>query len=289
MKFLKLIPPILILLVGFSFANAQEINEAWIKENYIKKEVLIPMRDGIKLFTAIYFPKNNTEKHPFLMMRSPYSCAPYGEEKIMGRLHNYYYKEYIKEGYIFVIQDVRGRWMSEGKFEDVRPFLENKSKPTDIDEASDTYDTVDWLLKNVDNNNGKVGVFGVSYPGFYATMAAASGHPAIRAVSPQAPVTDWFMGDDFHHNGAFAMMDAFSFYSSFGLPRPKPTTKGLPGYSYTSKDNYEFFLKVGAFKNFEPIFSDTIRFWKQLSDIQITISFGKTEMPAEHVTILKHL
>jgi len=264
MKFLKLIPPILILFVGFSFANAQEINEAWIKENYIKKEVLIPMRDGVKLFTAIYSPKNNTEKHPFLMMRSPYSCAPYGEEKIMGRLHNYYYKEYIKEGYIFVIQDVRGRWMSEGKFEDVRPFLENKSKPTDIDEASDTYDTVDWLLKNVDNNNGKVGVFGVSYPGFYATMAAASGHPAIKAVSPQAPVTDWFMGDDFHHNGACMIWDGFNFYSTFGQPRPKPTTKAPINFPYYTNDKFKFFLETGAISNFTKLLGDSIEFWKEL-------------------------
>jgi putative CocE/NonD family hydrolase len=224
--FFKFFNSFLFLTVISNYIYSQEITEAWIKENYTKKEVLIPMRDGTKLFTAVYSPKSNTEKHPFLMIRTPYSCAPYGEDKIFVRLYNYYYKEYIKEGYIFVLQDVRGRWMSEGKFEDVRPFFENKSKPTDIDEASDTYDTVDWLLKNVDNNNGNVGVFGVSYPGFYATMAAASGHPAIKAVSPQAPVTDWFMGDDFHHNGACMLWDGFNFYSTFGQPRPKPTTKG---------------------------------------------------------------
>lgn len=253
-------------LVAFTAANSQEITEAWIKENYTKKEVLVPMRDGTKLFTAIYSPKSNAEKHPFLMMRTPYSCAPYGEDKIWGRLYQYYYKEYIKEGYIFVIQDVRGRWMSEGKFEDVRPFLENKSKPNEIDEASDTYDAVDWLVKNVENNNGKVGIFGVSYPGFYATMAAASGHPAVKAVSPQAPVTDWFMGDDFHHNGACMLWDGFNFYSTFGQPRPKPTTKGPINFPYYTNDRYKFMLETGAISNFTKLLGDSIEFWKVLME-----------------------
>ena len=253
-------------ILAFSSANSQEITEEWIKENYIKKEVLVPMRDGTKLFTAIYSPKSNAEKHPFLMMRTPYSCAPYGEDKIWGRLFQYYYKEYLKQGYIFVIQDVRGRWMSEGKFEDVRPFLENKSKPNDIDEASDTYDTVDWLLKNVENNNGKVGVFGVSYPGFYATMAAASSHPAVKAVSPQAPVTDWFIGDDFHHNGACMLWDGFNFYSTFGQPRPKPTTKGPINFSYYTNDRYKFMLETGAISNFTKLLADSIEFWKVLME-----------------------
>jgi uncharacterized protein len=266
MKSLNLFFTYILIFVTFKNVNSQEITEAWIKENYIKKEVLIPMRDGTKLFTAIYSPRSNSEKHPILMMRTPYSCAPYGEDKLFGRLYNYYYKEYIKEGYIFVIQDVRGRWMSEGKFEDVRPFLENKSKPTDIDEASDTYDTVDWLIKNIQNNNGKVGVFGVSYPGFYSTMAAASGHPAIKAVSPQAPVTDWFMGDDFHHNGACMLWDGFNFYSTFGQPRPKPTTKGPINFPYFTKDKYKFFLQTGSISNLTELLGDSIEFWNQLME-----------------------
>jgi putative CocE/NonD family hydrolase len=149
-----------------------------------------------------------------------------------------------------VIQDVRGRWMSEGEFMDVRPFNPDKKKATDIDEASDTYDAIDWLIKNIPGNNGKVGVFGVSYPGFYATMAALSNHPALKAVSPQAPVTDWFMGDDWHHNGALMLMDASNFYSSFGLPRPKPTTNGPEGINFRFEDNYKFYLETGAIKNF---------------------------------------
>ena len=258
--------------------SAQTINEQWVKDNYTKKEYTIVMRDGVKLFTSVYAPKDATinsatasassttpqEKHPFLLMRTPYSCAPYGENKIQPRLYEFHWKEFLKEGYIFVFQDVRGRWMSEGTFMDVRPFNPNKKKKTDIDEASDTYDAVDWLVKNIPNNNGNVGVFGTSYPGFYSTMAALSGHPAIKAVSPQAPVTEWFKGDDFHHNGAFMLNDAFNFYSGFGQPRPKPTTIEPKEFTYYTKDNYKFYLETGALSNFSKLMGDSILFWKDL-------------------------
>ena len=249
--------------VGFG-SYAQTINEQWVKEHYAKKEYTVAMRDGVKLFTAVYAPKDTKEKHPFLMIRTPYSCAPYGEDKFQPRLWMFHWREYLKEGYIIVIQDVRGRWMSEGTFVDVRPFNPNKKKKTDIDEASDTYDAVDWLVKNIPNNNGNVGVFGTSYPGFYSTMAALSGHPAIKAVSPQAPVTEWFMGDDFHHNGAFMLGDAFNFYSSFGQPRPKPTTAGPKEFDYYTTDQYKFYLETGAVKNFTKLLGDSIPFWLDL-------------------------
>jgi putative CocE/NonD family hydrolase len=154
-------------------------------------EKYITMRDGVRLFTSIYYPKDNTENHPILITRTPYSCSPYGEDK-MNNAWNSYLIDYMREGYILVTQDVRGRWMSEGQFVNVRPFNPAK-KGKDIDEASDTWDTIDWLIKNVAHNNGKVGVFGISYPGFFSTMAAASNHPALVAVSPQAPVTNRFM------------------------------------------------------------------------------------------------
>jgi hypothetical protein len=170
----------------------------------------------------------------------------------------------MREGYIIVSQDVRGRWMSEGKFEDVRPFIQDKKSNTDVDEASDTNDAIDWMVKNVPRNNGRVGVFGISYPGFYSTMAAASAHPALKAVSPQAPVTDWFMGDDFHHNGAFFVMDGWAFYSSFGKPRPQPTTVGPTGFDYFTKDNYKWYLETGAMKNILKLTGDSIAFWKDL-------------------------
>lgn len=259
----KLIPIFLLFcFTGFS----QTADEKWIKENYYKKEYRIKMRDGIELFTCAYMPKSNTEKHPILMVRTPYSCAPYGEENFTSRLWNTYWKNYLKENYILVIQDVRGRWMSQGTFMDVRPVIDTKKTKKDIDETTDTYDAIDWLVKNIPFNNGKVGVFGISYPGFYSTMAALSNHPALKAVSPQAPVTEWFMGDDFHHNGAFMLMDAFSFYYSFGRTRPMPTTVGAKGFDFPTEDSYKFYLETGPLKNFTALMcaTDTVKFWMDL-------------------------
>lgn len=246
-----------------SSAQTNTLDSSWVKENYYKWERMIPMRDGKKLFTAIYIPKDNSEKHPILMRRTPYSSAPYGETNFPESFWNSYYRLYMRENYIMVVQDVRGRYMSEGEFVDVRPFDPTK-KGTVIDEASDTYDAVEWLIKNIPANNGNVGVFGISYPGFYATMAALSNHPAVKAVSPQAPVTDWFMGDDFHHNGAFMLMDGFGFYSGFGKPRPLPTTKNASGYQIQGQDNYNFYLKTGTLKDFSRLMGDSIQFWKDL-------------------------
>ncbi len=248
-------------------ASAQNIDSTWIVNNYIKKEVYISMRDGKKLFTAIYIPKDTTEAHPILMTRTPYSCAPYGENNFDPYWWQSYNREYFKEGYIMVKQDVRGRWMSEDEFVNVRPFNSNK-KGKEIDEASDTYDAIDWLVKNIPHNNGKVGVHGISYPGFYSTMAAASNHPALKAVSPQAPVTNWFIGDDFHHNGAFMQMDAFDFYSAlgfgFGQPHLHPTNIPARSTGYPDHDNYKFFLEQGSLENLTKLMGDSIAFWKDL-------------------------
>jgi putative CocE/NonD family hydrolase len=248
--------------VYFSVTSQNE-DSSWFANNYYKIERMVPMRDGVRLFTAFYIPKDTVEKHAFLMTRTPYSCAPYGENKFSG-LWKSYRMAYLKEKYIIVTQDVRGRYMSEGVFVDVRPFNKNKKTKKDVDEASDTYDAIDWMLKNIPGNSGKVGVLGTSYPGFYATEAALSGHPALKAVSPQAPVTDWFIGDDFHHNGAFFALDGFSFYSSFGKPRPVPTKDYGPGFSTPIKDNYQFYLQAGAVKNLAAMIGDSIRFWHEL-------------------------
>ncbi|WP_307142997.1 CocE/NonD family hydrolase [Siphonobacter sp. SORGH_AS_1065] len=247
------------------FTQAQNADSTWFRNNYTKLEQYIPMRDGTKLFTSIYLPKDKTEKHPILMTRTPYSCAPYGSD-VYRPFYVNHYKTYLKEGYIMVIQDVRGRWMSEGVFEDIRPYNPAKKGKSDVDEASDTYDTIDWMVKNLPDNNGKVGVFGISYPGFYSTMAALSNHPALKAASPQAPVTDWFLGDDFHHNGAFMLMDAFNFYVArgFGAPRPKPTTVGPRGFALPTRDSYDFFLRTGALPNFTKMAGDSVRFWNDL-------------------------
>ena len=252
------------ILIMLTFAaNAQDADSVWIRNQYYKKEQYITARDGVRLFTSVYIPKDTSEAHPILLTRTPYSCAPYGEDQ-WKTYWNGYEKNYFKEGYIMVTQDVRGRWMSEGIFEDVRPFNPAKKTSNDMDESSDTYDAIDWLIKNIPHNNGNVGVFGISYPGFYATMAAASNHPALKAVSPQAPVTNWFLGDDFHHNGAFLFTDAFSFYTSFGKPRPKPTTVAPTTFDYYTHDNYKFYLETGALPNFDKLMGDSITFWKDL-------------------------
>jgi len=256
---------ILFLLIA-GFLNAQYAQDsAWIKEHYYKIERSIPMRDGIKLFTSVYMPKDTTQKHPILLTRTPYSCAPYGETNFNPNLWNRHWRYYARENYIIVTQDVRGHWMSEGDYVDIRPFNPNK-KGTDTDEASDTYDAIDWMIKNLPNNNEHVGVFGISYPGFYSTMAALSGHPALKAVSPQAPVTDWFQGDDFHHNGAFMLMDAFSFYAGgFGYPRPKPTTVGpVSALKIPESDNYNTYLNIGALSNFKKLAGDSLKFFNDL-------------------------
>jgi uncharacterized protein len=276
------------LLFAFSFLTtiAQNADSVWVRANYYKIERLIPMRDGKKLFTAFYIPKDSSVTHPILFNRTPYTCRPYGENEINPRLYATYWLNYLKQGYIIAIQDVRGKWMSEGDFVDIRPFNPNK-KGTEIDEASDTYDAIDWMINNIPKNNKRVGVFGISYPGFYSTMAALSNHPALKAVSPQAPVTDWFLGDDFHHNGAFAYMDAFSFYSGFGKPRPKPTMVGEDSYDFKSEDNYDAFLKVGAIKNFTKLMGDSIAFWKDLMAHPNYDDWWKARNPRNFVTNIK--
>lgn len=225
---------------------------------------MITMRDGVKLFTSIYSSKDSTKPAPILMMRTPYSVTPYGPKRYSPLLSSSHFSNYVKSGYIIVLQDVRGAYMSEGEFVDIRPYIDDKKTEKDVDEASDAYDAIDWLVNNVKGNNGRVGVTGISYPGFYASMAMICGHPALKAVSPQAPVTDWYRGDDFHHNGAFALADAFSFFSGFGQPRPKPTTVRPQGYQIKEKDLYTFYLKQGALKNFKKILGDSIRFWNEL-------------------------
>lgn len=257
----KIYSTLLLFLLIFNFGNTQEITGDWIKNQYDKNEKYIPMRDGVNLFTSVYSPNDKTESYPILIVRTPYNSEP-NKDKYSGRLQNM--THLLSEKYIIVFQDVRGKYMSEGIFMDVRPYNPNKKKK-EIDENSDTYDTIDWLVKNIENNNGSVGIFGVSYPGFYATMSLPDAHPALKAVSPQAPVTNWFLGDDFHHNGAFFLMDAFNFYSSFGKPRPEPTRKRNKSFSYKNNDNYDFYKDIGPIKNVQQkYFGDTIQFWSDL-------------------------
>src|SRR6185436_17483282 len=192
----------------------------YIKSHYTKREVTITMRDGVKLFACIYEPKDKDHKYPIMFDRTPYSVSPYGPNEYKTSLGPD--ELFAREGYIFVYQDVRGRYMSEGVYEDVRPYIPNKTG-NQIDETTDTYDTVDWLIKNVANNNGRVGVWGISYPGFYTSMAGIDGHPAVKAISPQAPVSDWFHGDDTNHNGALFLAQNFGFFAYMGQKPPAPT------------------------------------------------------------------
>lgn len=278
----------MILFFAGASAFAQQSDSAYVRENYTKIERSIPMRDGIKLFTAIYIPKNKGKKYPFMINRTPYTVAPYGENKYKTTLGPS--PLFLREGFIFVYQDVRGRWMSEGEFVDVRPHISQKKGKKDIDESSDTYDTIDWLIKNIPDNNGKAGIYGISYPGFYSTASLPGAHEGLKAVSPQAPVTDWFMGDDFHHNGAFMLADAFSFYSSFGVPRPKPITpdKGPKPFKYPITDNYRFYLSIGALKNVkQKYFGDSIKFWDDLMAHGTYDAFWKGMNIRPHLTGVK--
>ena len=254
-----IIPAIIVVFLALSSSVYSQTLEA-LKQKFDKQEVYITMRDGAKLFTSIYTPNNKSATHPILLNRTPYDIEPGGKES-----YNFFmqlYSRYADDDYILVYQDVRGKYMSEGEFEDIRPVIAEKKSNKDIDESTDTWDTVDWLVKNIKNNNGNVGIFGISYPGFYSTMGLINAHPAVKAVSPQAPVTAWFLGDDFHHNGAFFLLDCFSFYYSNGMPHRSLSRHGFPSFKWPVPDNYAFFLSVGADKNISPRYlGDSIKFW----------------------------
>ncbi len=255
--------------LSFSFllsppsAHADERSD-YIRLHYSKFEARLPMRDGVKLFTSIYIPNDLRvdRSYPFLLMRTPYSVGPYGVDQYKTSLGPSV--EFETSGYIFVFQDVRGRYMSEGEFVNMRPHIEGKAG-VQVDESSDTYDTIDWLLKNVAHNNGRVGQWGISYPGFYTSAGAIDSHPALRAVSPQAPIADWFF-DDFHRNGAFVLPMGFNFFSSFGQSRPEPTPVAAERFNHGTKDGYQFFLDIGPLRNVNQLyFQDRIRFWNELA------------------------
>src|SRR5437879_4485657 len=252
-----------LILVTLAFAanlaaqSKPEAPEYDVKEHYTKYEYRIPVRDGVHLFTSVYVPKDSSRAYPFLIDRTPYSVGPYGVDLYRTRLGPS--PDFDKAAYIFVFQDVRGRYMSEGTFIEMRPHIDNKKSKQDVDDASDLYDTIEWLLKNVPNNNGNAGIWGISYPGFFTSASIIDSHPAIRAASPQAPMTDLFMGDDAYHGGAFMLTANFGFYQSFrpltlpGLakraepapPAPRAETE------YGTNDAYEFFMKLEPLANAE--------------------------------------
>jgi uncharacterized protein len=234
----------------------------FIAEHYEKQTARVPMRDGVRLFTTIYTPKGRVEPAPILMHRTPYGTGPYEPEAMPDKLAPS--EVLTRRKWIIVQQDVRGRFMSEGEFVDMRPHLAKKSGPNDVDESTDTYDTISWLLENVEGHNGKVGQWGNSYPGFYAAAGMIDAHPALVAVSPQAPIADWFF-DDFHHHGAFFLPHAFNFFASFGQPRTGPTTEWPERFAHGTDDGYAFFLDLGPLRNAnERHFRGEIAAWNDL-------------------------
>ena len=230
-----------------------------VRAHYTKYEYRIPMRDGVKLFTAVYVPKDSSKPYPFLVVRTPYSIAPYGVNNYPRRLGPG--EEFERAGYIFVSQDVRGRFMSEGHWEEMTPHIDHPQGKNEVDESTDMYDTVEWLLKNIPNNNGKVGIWGISYPGFYASASIIDSHPAIKAASPQAPVTDLYMGDDAYHNGAFMLAANFGFYTFF-KPQKTPVQPPKRGeqqeFPYGTSDGYEYFLNLGPLSNTFKVIPDSV-------------------------------
>jgi hypothetical protein len=230
--------------------------EEFIKTHYAKFEYRIPMRDGVKLFVSVYTPQAGAFKdagpYPFLMTRTPYSCGPYGEDKMPARLGPS--QELLESGYIFVCGDARGRYQSEGVFQEMNPHIDDKKSNKDVDESTDTYDTVEFLLKHVENNNGKVGITGISYPGFYTSASIIDSHPAIKAASPQAPMTNLFFNDDGYHGGAFMLSANHGFYVFFKpqknpVPLEKTRESGLPDI-----DTYKFYLRAGPTENLDKAF-----------------------------------
>jgi uncharacterized protein len=257
-----------------------------ILAGYTKYEYRIPMRDGARLFTSVYVPKDDSKPYPVLLMRTPYSVGPYGVDRYPDHLGPS--PLFAKEGYIFAYQDVRGRWMSEGEFVNMRPHNPNKG-PKDIDESSDTFDTIDWLVKNVKNNNGKVGQWGISYPGFYTAAGMIDAHPALKAASPQAPINDWFVGDDFHHNGVLFLPHCFNFMANFGKPRPEPTTK-FPylKFEHGTPDGYDFFLKMGPLYNADKKhLHGEVAFWNEAMSHGTYDEFWKARNLRPHLKNIK--
>jgi len=238
---------------------AEPITEDWMRATYTKTEHRIPMRDGVHLFTTVYSPRDTSTTYPMLMKRTPYSVRPYGEDEYTTRPGP---EALVRDGYIFVLQDVRGCYMSEGEFVNMTPHVSE----LETNESTDTYDTIEWLLDNVPNNNGRVGMWGISYPGFYAAASMIDAHPALIAVSPQAPIADWWF-DDFHHQGAFFLPHGFRFLSVFGLPRPEPTTS-RPGrrFEFGTPDGYHFYLnEMGPLANADEKFlKGEVAFWNDI-------------------------
>ena len=231
-------------------AADSDTNSAWLAEHYTKYEHRIPMRDGVRLFTRVYVPKDESHRWPIILTRTPYALKPYGSDNYTDPSGSFL--TLARDRFILVTQDVRGRYGSEGTYVHVRPFNPNKG-PKDIDENSDTWDTIEWLVKHVPNNSGLVGMFGISYPGFYTSMGMIDSHPALKAASPQAPISDWFMGDDLNHNGAFFLAQNFDFFFRFAQKVEDPLHDEFRSFNFKTPDGYDFFLRMGPLANSDKV------------------------------------
>jgi putative CocE/NonD family hydrolase len=269
--------------------STETTRREYLLSHYTKYEHRIPMRDGVRLYTAVYVPKDDSKAYPILMQRTCYAIPPYGSDNYGG--FGASIEKFYREGFIFVHQDVRGRNRSEGEFVNDRPYIPSKRGPKDVDESSDAYDTIDWLIKHVPNNNGKVGIWGISYPGFYAAMASIDAHPALKAASPQAPIGDWFMGDDWRHNGALFLAHAYDFFQRFGRPSVEPGKAPPPALATWEKgtpDGYDYFLRLGPLRNIDPAFFQTqASFWKELIEHDTYDAYWQARNLRPHMKNLK--
>ena len=261
MKYIFLL--LLFINVEVPAAGIGDEDSLFLVRNYTKSEYQIPMRDGVKLYTIVYSPKDTVKKYPLLLCRTPYSISPYGSD--MGfSFRRGLSPAFLREEYIFVFQDVRGRFMSEGVFRHMTPFIENKKSNNNIDESSDAYDTIDWLVKNLQHHTKRAGMWGISYPGYYTSCAAINAHPALKCVSPQAPIGDWFF-DDIHHRGAFFLAPNFEFLSVMDLPRHGLTKDRVYPYNWKTSDGYNFFQRLEPLRNAKSLyFGDSIAFWNDI-------------------------
>lgn len=256
-----------------------------VKAHYTKYEYRIPMRDGVRLFTSVYVPKDTSHSYPFLIDRTPYSVSPYGEDAYRTQLGPS--PEFDRAGYIFVFQDVRGRYMSDGKWTEMRPHIDDKKSKQDVDESSDLYDTIDWLLKNVRNNNGNAGIWGISYPGFFTSASIIDSHPALKAASPQAPMTDLFMGDDAYHGGAFMLAANFGFYIFFKPQHnPQLPPRERTSFDWGTKDAYDFYLNAGPLSNLKKYLTGNTELWDDQVEHDTYDAYWKPRNLAPH---MKHI
>jgi uncharacterized protein len=273
----------LVLLAGYVHSRLAAEAPYNVKEHYSKSEVMIPMRDGVKLFTIIYAPRDHSRKYPFLITRTAYGIPPYGAEnykQVIGPNN-----DFAKEGYIIVYQDTRGKFKSEGEFIHHRPILEG---PGHVDESTDMYDTIDWLLKNVPDNNGRAGQWGISWAGWEVSQGMINAHPALKASSPQSPPQDQFLGDDHHSGGAFQLMYAFAWMSSNARARSAPTDQPAGRFDYGTPDGYDFFLRLGAAANAREYFADDVPTWNDYMMHGVYDEYWQSRSVPRHLKNINH-